>query len=501
MANQDHVNIISGGSTSIAEWRKDNPYIKLDLIRADLRGINFSNANLSNVNFSLANLEGAKFRSTNLKNAVFLKTNLKEVDFTDSDLSESSFSYSDCENVHFSGVNLFNTRFINCNLTGILLEKTSMEEACFIDVNLNNIIFTGLQMREITFSKCDLNFADFSEAYLYKASFLDCDLNRAQFNKARLFKVLFTDSILSGVIFSGSNLTLANLTKCALNYSIFDGALLYNTEMEETNLYRASFIDAQLTKTNLSKAYLVEANFSGATIKDVNFDFSDLNSIDFTGAQINVDKQNPAEPGITMGFNEGLLMTKNQAMLDSNNPFLPKVPEKPNYVVIKVYYGTDRNSIQQQNDKISYGSERDELTMGYCELSIPRDHRMASLEGPSMLRLQFREYPDKHIVLLNVKPETKHQLLIDLKNRISYSETNQVFIFIHGFNVSFEEAARRTAQIHYDLTFDGAPIFYSWPSEASVVDYTVDEATIERAERHLEDFLKMVILQTVATQL
>ena len=40
----------------------------------------------------------------------------------------------------------------------------------------------------------------------------------------------------------------------------------------------------------------------------------------------------------------------------------------------------------------------------------------------------------------------------------------QVFVFVHGFNVSFENALRRTAQIAYDLNFDGAPFLFSWPS-------------------------------------
>jgi esterase/lipase superfamily enzyme len=33
------------------------------------------------------------------------------------------------------------------------------------------------------------------------------------------------------------------------------------------------------------------------------------------------------------------------------------------------------------------------------------------------------------------------------------------FVFIHGYNVSFEDAARRTGQFAYDLKFVGAPIF------------------------------------------
>ncbi len=35
---------------------------------------------------------------------------------------------------------------------------------------------------------------------------------------------------------------------------------------------------------------------------------------------------------------------------------------------------------------------------------------------------------------------------------------------MHGYNTSFDNALYRTAQIAYDLDFDGATFLYSWPS-------------------------------------
>ena len=43
---------------------------------------------------------------------------------------------------------------------------------------------------------------------------------------------------------------------------------------------------------------------------------------------------------------------------------------------------------------------------------------------------------------------------------VSRSPRKDAFVFIHGFNVAFEDAVMRTAQIAYDLGFDGAPILY-----------------------------------------
>ncbi|MDX2111874.1 MAG: alpha/beta fold hydrolase [Verrucomicrobiota bacterium] len=61
--------------------------------------------------------------------------------------------------------------------------------------------------------------------------------------------------------------------------------------------------------------------------------------------------------------------------------------------------------------------------------------------------------------------------------------------YLHGFNVSFEDAAIRAAQIGYDLNVQGATAFFSWPSRGSVTAYPADEATIETSERAITDFV------------
>jgi esterase/lipase superfamily enzyme len=55
--------------------------------------------------------------------------------------------------------------------------------------------------------------------------------------------------------------------------------------------------------------------------------------------------------------------------------------------------------------------------------------------------------------------------------------------------VTFEDAARRTAQMAYDLRFEGAPVFFSWPSQGSLLGYTVDEANVEYARSDLRAFI------------
>ena len=59
-------------------------------------------------------------------------------------------------------------------------------------------------------------------------------------------------------------------------------------------------------------------------------------------------------------------------------------------------------------------------------------------------------------------------------------------------------AARRVAQLAYDLDFDGTPMLYSWPSQASPTAYAVDEAAVGISGRRMADFLETVVAQSGA---
>jgi len=62
-------------------------------------------------------------------------------------------------------------------------------------------------------------------------------------------------------------------------------------------------------------------------------------------------------------------------------------------------------------------------------------------------------------------------------------------VFIHGYNVLFDDAMRRTAQIAADIKFRGAPIVYSWPSQGKLLSYSQDESNVAWSVTHLERFL------------
>jgi esterase/lipase superfamily enzyme len=145
-----------------------------------------------------------------------------------------------------------------------------------------------------------------------------------------------------------------------------------------------------------------------------------------------------------------------------------------------------------------YGAGRGELAFGVCDVSIPKSHKHAELEGPNLLRGEFKEDPAKHIMLYDVKQLLLDDFIAQVKEKIKGSSKKDAFVFVHGYNVSFEDAARRTGQLAYDLKFEGAPMFYSWPAQGLFAQYTVDEANAEWAMPHLKQFLKETAAKTDA---
>jgi pimeloyl-ACP methyl ester carboxylesterase len=92
----------------------------------------------------------------------------------------------------------------------------------------------------------------------------------------------------------------------------------------------------------------------------------------------------------------------------------------------------------------------------------------------------------------------KEGFLSALRVQIKQAPSKDVFIFVHGFNTTFEDAARRCAQLAYDLDFDGIPMMYSWASAGSATAYMKDEATAPSSGRKMAQMLDDVVAQSGA---
>ncbi|MCH8276578.1 MAG: alpha/beta hydrolase, partial [Bacteroidetes bacterium] len=170
--------------------------------------------------------------------------------------------------------------------------------------------------------------------------------------------------------------------------------------------------------------------------------------------------------------------------------------EDPEYAVVDVFYATDRLDTSKSDPKDKFRGERGELSYGRTIVSIPQGHQVGELESPSWLKFEFREDPAKHIVLLEVTPMDQGLYFSEINHSLGETGSNSAFVYVHGYKTSFEDAARRTAQLVYDRSYDGIPFFYSWPSDGSVLKYTADEADVRWTVPHLKEFLLDIVENT-----
>jgi esterase/lipase superfamily enzyme len=174
-----------------------------------------------------------------------------------------------------------------------------------------------------------------------------------------------------------------------------------------------------------------------------------------------------------------------------------------NFDLVNVYYATHRAPTGQTTPAGMYGGDRAGMSFGVAQVSVPRDRAPGSIPRPSVWTFEFRPDPDKHMILNSVTPIGDREAFFDRVSRVvAATDRKEVFVFIHGYNTSFEGAAIRTAQLAVDMNLDGAPILYSWPSRASLLGYQADTRTVAEQDllNDVAEFLTDVATRTGATR-
>lgn len=168
---------------------------------------------------------------------------------------------------------------------------------------------------------------------------------------------------------------------------------------------------------------------------------------------------------------------------------------KASIKTIPVYFATDRKR-EGEPHRVSFGTERDlsGVTLGIARtglLDTPQSgKRSASARD---LRPEGDDSTDvNRITLQSVDILTNQDSLFEGARRAAASAKlypGSAILFVHGYNVSFENAARRVAQIAYDLQFDGPVFAYSWPSRQAILGYASDRDTVDLTSEHLSQVL------------
>ena len=178
---------------------------------------------------------------------------------------------------------------------------------------------------------------------------------------------------------------------------------------------------------------------------------------------------------------------------DTGSPHIERgiAPLAEDGVVYPVWFGTNRQPTPQ-GDGFT-GQRHDRITRGRVEVYVPEAHRFGETGSSFWQKLKRFDLRDDTLRVQHVARQERDPFFAEIRNVLQSARESgdapHALFFLHGFNVSFEEAAIRAAQIGFDLKVPGATAFFSWPSRGNVAAYPADEASIEASERAITDFL------------
>jgi esterase/lipase superfamily enzyme len=115
-------------------------------------------------------------------------------------------------------------------------------------------------------------------------------------------------------------------------------------------------------------------------------------------------------------------------------------------------YGTNRKPRAEDN----YSAERDDTThFGQIQVLVPRSHEAGSTGSSAAWRWWTGVDDRLRINYFNELPAA--EFWKQLRQSVAAFNADSALVFLHGYCNSFRDAAISTAQIAFDLKFQGGP--------------------------------------------
>lgn len=188
------------------------------------------------------------------------------------------------------------------------------------------------------------------------------------------------------------------------------------------------------------------------------------------------------KPDSQSGFRDGYAYRRSPASM-SVRPLLEEA--------YRVWYGTNRRpSLSWRGRKGFSGFRGGRVRYGYCDVIVPKSHKIGSVGSSAVKRLIART--DDRLKVREIAELEMEAFWAGVARQLAEVKEGErhAVVFIHGYNVSFQEAAVRAAQLGFDLGI-AAMAFFSWPSKGKTTRraYQSDSQTIGASEEAIADFL------------
>ena len=181
-------------------------------------------------------------------------------------------------------------------------------------------------------------------------------------------------------------------------------------------------------------------------------------------------------------------------------------------------YATDRAPATEEDKKeLIYANRRGYLVrMGRAEIGLKGGAiDWEEVRDISLLKNRTEKYP------LNVKSVEEYGILdrsyhpfmrpedkaddpraaakryaAEINEKLAVSEVKDIFVYVHGYKVIFENPILVAAELWHFLGYEGVFISYAWPSTPSVWAYFADSQTAKVSSHQLRVFLEYLAEET-----
>ncbi|MDH5255248.1 MAG: alpha/beta hydrolase [Gammaproteobacteria bacterium] len=170
------------------------------------------------------------------------------------------------------------------------------------------------------------------------------------------------------------------------------------------------------------------------------------------------------------------------------------------------FYGTERAAA------LRVGSSR--IVLGRSDITWDMARKM------SILKNSTDEYPLQvaEIEEFGVLDRTLHPLLepgggstpdaaprerfvAEINSRLATSRDQDIFIYVHGYKVNFENPILVAAELWHFLGYEGVFIPFAWPSRTGRLDYFGDTESARYSALYLREFIELLAEETPARRI
>jgi esterase/lipase superfamily enzyme len=171
------------------------------------------------------------------------------------------------------------------------------------------------------------------------------------------------------------------------------------------------------------------------------------------------------------------------------------------HAVIKTFFATNRTAHDQAPAETVFRDARaSSLSFGKAYVTLKRTADTFAIEPDTLAKVNMVNPPELDAVLSHNEVFTRKRLGGEVGSELTLSGENSLLIYVHGFNVSFESAAIRSAQLSYDIGFPGTTVFYSWPALGGASAYIADSESAAASQRQFEAMLSELLYQASTTK-